>query len=451
MERIPTIPIVLTASLLLTLHLVLAFALIPPWQQPDEPSHVALVELQRARIAGAGDVADPAREGEILQSMGRHDWWVHRIRPTPVEIPPRFGDAARLGGSVAAEVVGIDDPPAYFRIMGRVLSWLPRLTVTEDLYVLRAISALFGILTLWVAWLAARAMLPATAAATVALLLAVHPQFAIVSAAATPDAMTNFLGACLWWQAAAAIQRRRPYLRLLAMWALALSAAATDRMGVPLVAFALVASTFVLYGEISLNRGKAGVTATAAAAGAIGVLGVAAWAFDAFGESYGIRRVFSALVPVEGVMTWSSFVRFNWLLNRSWWYVLGWGRYGPPAWWATIAVVLTAAAALGVFRRMVGDREMDGRTRTLMALALAGVAVQLFAIYWAYFRLGNGAPGRYLFPVLVPSLVLLWAGLQAWIPRAQRLNAATALVLLLAFLDAVLWGVVAIPAYYASL
>ena len=46
--------------------------------------------------------------------------------------------------------------------------------------ILRAISAVFGMLTLWIAWLGARECLGTLGGATVALLLALHPQFAIV-------------------------------------------------------------------------------------------------------------------------------------------------------------------------------------------------------------------------------------------------------------------------------
>ena len=66
------------ACALLACQLLIALALIPPWQQPDESTHVARVELQRSRITGLDGSPDPARESEILQSMAYYDWWEHR-------------------------------------------------------------------------------------------------------------------------------------------------------------------------------------------------------------------------------------------------------------------------------------------------------------------------------------------------------------------------------------
>ena len=54
-----------------------------------------------------------------------------------------------------------------------------------------------------------------------------------------------------------------------------------------------------------------------------------------------------------------------------------------------------------------------------MKVALIGVGIQMLAVYWTYFRLGNGAQGKSLFPVLVPCLVLLWVGIEAWVPPAR--------------------------------
>ena len=236
--------LLLAASAVFGCGLLLALALIPPWQQPDEPAHVALVELQRNRIALLDGSPDPAREADILKSMADYGWWKHRGEPPPLAtIPERFVDA---GQTLAINVVSVSEPPAYFLIAGRLLSWMPRLSVVEDLYALRALSAIFGMLTLWVAWLGARECLGARGGATVAVLLALHPQFAIVSTAATPDAMVNFLGACTWWQIAVAVRRKHSLFAVTAAAGSALAAASADRMGVPLVPVVVFASITVV-------------------------------------------------------------------------------------------------------------------------------------------------------------------------------------------------------------
>lgn len=440
----------LAAFALLACRLLLALALIPPWQQPDEHRHVTLVELHRTRIALLYDSPDLAREGEILQSMARYDWWEHRDRRSepPSVIPKDFDSAdARVGGSDR----GLSRPPTYFLIVGRLLSWLPRLSVVEDLYILRAISAVFGMLTLWIAWLGARECLGTLGGATVAVLLALHPQFAIVSTTASADALVNLLGACVWWQTTVAVRRKHVLLPLAGVWSAAIAAASADRMGVPLLPVALVVSVVVVMLRRPLWERRTAFTLPATAVFAVLVLGAAMWTLE-FWEAYDVRSLFSrGWAPVPEAMTWNFFTRFTSFVHQSWWFSLGWVRYAPPSWWTAVAIALTAIAAAGTGRRLFGDRDLDARTRTLIALAVIGVAVQVSAVYWTFFRLGNGGQGKSLFPVLVPCLVLLWTGIEAWVPPGRRMHAAAALVLVVALLDAAAWSLVAIPAYYASL
>ena len=426
---------------LLACRLFVALALIPPWQQPDEATHVARVELQRNQIFLLDGSPDAAREGEILQSMARYDWWEHRYRraEAPTTIPKDFISA---GYGVAVPAVSFDRATAYTLFTGRLLSWLPRLTIVEDLYILRALSAIFGMLTLWVAWLGARECLGTLGGATVAALLALHPQFAVVATAAGADALTNLFGACLWWQAAIAVNRNDGLLPLTGVWAAAIAAVSADRMGVPLLAFALAVSIVVIARRTKSFMRHVVVGAALVAAG---------WALGTFGESYNLQSVINqGWLPVAEARSLSFFGRFMLFVHQSWWFSLGWVRYAPPSWWAMIVVTLTAIAAVGTGRQLVSSGAFDAGRRTLIALAVVGVALQISAVYWTYFRLGHGAQGKSLFPVLVPCLVLLWSGIETWVPPRLQVQAAAALVLLLALLDAAVWGLVALPAYSAS-
>ena len=431
------------ACALLACRLLVALALIPPWQQPDEPSHVARVELQRSQIDLLDGSPDPAREVDILQSMAHYGWWEHRDRrwETPVVIPEDFSTAEMRRAGVPALSPG--DSPIYFVVAGRLLSWLPRLSVVDDLYILRGVSALFGLLTLWFAWLGARQFFGTLGGATVTVLLALHSQFAVVSTAAAADALVNLLGAVLWWQTVLAVKRNDGLLPLIGVWASAIVAASTDRMGVPLLVFALIVSIVVARRTKGLVR--------PAVVGVGLALVAAAWAVGASGETYNLRSAFTeGWLPVPAARHWSFFGTFTSFVHQSWWFSLGWVRYAPPPWWTMVVVVLTGIAVVGTGRRLVGGGAPEAGTRTLIALAAIGVALQLSALYWTYFRLGHGAQGKSLFPVLIPCLVLLWSGIEMWVPKPHRVHAAAALVLLFALLDAAAWGLVALPAYYAS-
>ena len=230
------------ALALLAAHLLLALTLIPPWQQPDEPTHVAAVEAQISRMTRR-ETTDPGREGEILQSMAQYDWWEHRRlgERTPAVLARNFqSQSEAIPGPVGSPAPAGSLPP-YAMAGGRIVSWLPRDTVAEDLYWLRGLSAVAGLLTLWVAWHGARECLGALGGAVVALLVALHPQYAIISTAASPDAFVNLAGAFVWWQAVVTVKRLR-LLPLALMWVAATAATSVDRMGTPLLAFALLAS-----------------------------------------------------------------------------------------------------------------------------------------------------------------------------------------------------------------
>jgi hypothetical protein len=236
------------------------------------------------------------------------------------------------------------------------------------------------------------------------------------------------------------------------MWASALAAASIDRTGLPLLAIALVFSVVVVAGRVRGPRRVSRPMLAAVGSSAV-VLAAACWAVvSVFGSTYGFDWVFGrGLTPVPGVITWDGFIRFTWRLHEGWWYSVGWGRYTPPPWWIGIATLVSATALVGLARRWWSDTAMDNRMRTLIRLAAVAVAIQVAAVYWTYFRLGTGAQGRYLFPVLAPSLLLLWTGVEGCASaRPRRAAAATGLILALAMLDATAWALVVIPAYYAS-
>lgn len=436
--------LLLAAAAVFACRVSLALALIPPWQQPDEPTHVANVELQRTRIALLDGLPDPARESEILYSLANYDWWKHRGRKTPALIPAQFNvPELRVGGVNTTSLAG---RTTYYVIVGRFLSWLPRMSVVKDVYALRAISAAFSVLTILVVWLGARECLGATGGATVAVLAALHPQFVVASTAVSPDAMAILLGACVWWQAAVAVRRRQWLLPLAAVWCAALAAASSDRSAVPLLAMAFVVSVVAVSLRMPFRGWKALLAVSVLAVVSAMVFGTLIWIIDALQTSYGLLfALFGRWTPDPRALNWDFFSRFTLFVFQSWWISLGWVRYLAPSWWVIVTVVLGAVAAAGIGRRMF--RERDARTRMLLVLAVMFVAVQLSAVYWTYFRVAIGAQGKSLFPCLAPSLVLLWAGLEAWIPPSRRMHAAVAVVLLFAFLDSAVWALVAIPAY----
>lgn len=417
----------------LACQLVLSVALIPPWQHPDEHAHVAVVQVWRERLAG-GSSTDPGRQGEILKSMAAEDWWRHYGVPAPTPLPTTFQDGGGAANTLGTDPTSTGYPRPYYVFVASALSLGPRGSVVHDLYAMRALSAALALLTLYVAWRGTREWVGETGGATVAALLALHPQFALVSTTAGPDAVVNLFGAAIWWQASRAMGERRLW-PLAAIWGAALAAAVVDRMGAPLLVSAFMISL------VAVMRRRIG------GGRLLGMLVVLAVLLA--GTSLWLRGVEQTLpqsitaLPLSDALDWNYFLRFSSSLFASWWASFGWARYWPPWWWTAVAACLALGAAVGGIR-LVSQRSPHV---PLVAMALMMVGIQIAAVYWTYFRLGQGAQGRYLFPSLVPSLVLLWMGTGALTDTEKRRYVALVLIITLAFLEIVAWHRVAIPAY----
>ena len=424
------------ATALFLLRALLSTLFIPPWQQPDEPIHVAVAEVWRSRISG-DDAPDRGRQAEIIDSMIRHGWWRHYRQPLPPgPQPTRFASTG-----VVFPTIGLDPEdwvyqPPYYATVGWLLSRAPRESVERDLYVMRIVSILFATGTLWVAFLGSRIALDALGAATVTSLLAVHPQFALVSTTAGPDAVVSFAGAILWWQTMSALHHVRYLRSLTVLWLAVLAAAVIDRIGIALIPIALIATAVVLIRRVRFS--------TAAIVLVVVTLAVAA-AMANIPPIRGLLRIAVTDAPVSSSFSDSLQYsgRFAGFLFSSWWYSLGWVRYFAPQWWVAGAALIAGVAALGALRAFA--RSAD--SRMVIALAATHLLCLLAALAFVFLRVRVGAQGRYLFPVIVPTLVLVWLGMAAWVPSRFHPAVSSALVAAFVILDVVSWTIVALPAY----
>jgi len=425
------------ATVVLVSRMLLSDVIVPPWQQPDEPIHVSAAEVWRSRISDE-DAADRGRQAEIIESMIRHGWWRHYQAPLPPGLPPtRFAATGVVFQAIGLEPESSSYAPPYYATVGWLLSLAPRAGVERDLYVMRVVSMLFAVGTLWVGFLGSRLALGTAGAATVTSLLAVHPQFAISSTTAAPDAVVNCAGAILWWQTLSALRQASVVRSLAIVWLVAFAAAAIDRLGIALVPIAF-AVTVVVVAQRRRWREAAAVSVVAVVA-----IGAAIATVPAIRDPLRIS-LGEALVPSAPGDALEFTVRFVRFLFTSWWYSLGWGQYFAPQWWVACAAAITAIAALGVARHSF---TCSAATRRILTLAAMNIACFLVALGWVFLRVRVGAQGRYLFPVIIPTLSLMAVGTTAWLPERLRRVGSASLVAAVAVLDLCAWILVALPAY----
>ena len=428
----PREPLLWVAVGFLAVRIICALAVIPPWQNPDEPAQVAYAEYSRSALSSTPH-PDPAREVEILESMAHYNWWPYYGQATPSPLPVILDAAGETAGVNPADP---DQPRLYYRIVSAVLPFDRSRPVTWDLYWMRFFSSALSLVTVWVAWKAASECLGDAGGGTVAALLALHPQFGLVSATASPDAVVNLAATTLWWQGMRAVRGVRPAWSLTYAWVAAAFAAIADRMGIPLLAMACLLTVTASAREGFGRRTKVvAAVAVTGLAGSVALLG----ALKAFRGS-----MWSQILPVPAARSWEFFSTFTSFLFESWWLSVGWLRYSPPAWWLAAVAVFSVAAAVGVLRRW---REPDEDVRAVIGAAFMLVAVQTAGVYWIYLRLAHGSQGRHLFPTIVPALILMWLGVESFVSPANRMYAAIALVSGFALLDMTAWMLVTLPTY----
>lgn len=417
----------LVASGLLLSHLLVALVIIPPWQNPDEPQHVMFASaLAKHGVGMLPNAFDDQVEGEIIQSMARHRWWQLYGRETPSPLPPSFK------GVQSVEMASVQGPASYYIAAAWVFQRLSTDDVTVRLYVLRAISCLLGMATLWCVWSGTRLLLGERAAAVVAIWAALHPQFAVVSVTASPDSVVNLAGAVIWWQIGR-VWTGAPLLGALAALLLAaLAATAVARLGLPVAVIALGACVWGFAHRWTRTAGPRPLMLTAAAI-LIAASGVAWW----FGETMS-RIVWYGTAPLRVALSSAEFAHpHDWFdtLHASFWLTAGWMRFpaAEPVLWVVAGVA--ACAAAGLVKACTQDRSI----RPLVLVAAVCVAVQYAAVFAAFYLNGIGAQGRYLIPVLGAVLSLTFVGLTGLVPAHRQGLASTAFVAGACVLNLVSW------------
>jgi len=440
---------------LAVLHGLLWAAVMPPWQNPDEPKHLEYVRLLAARgdalaFATEDEAADPALQRAILASMDRHRFWWFGRAPgyQPGPLPERFRDVWPLGTHTAYYRAS----PAYYWLAAR----LQPAGLEAGLYAARLLSVLLGAAAVVATGAAARALFPDDPLARYGApaLVALHPMVAAVNATASPDALVGLLAALAWLLACRALAHGATPARLVLLATVLSAAVLVKRTALALLpAVALAVFWPVLAaGRRRLPALLAGTAALAACAGLAwlawaGMDEPARWTVQRylFNEPDQPARILGVLRNPEA---WPHMADYLRRIHDGYWGVFGWEAVRYPR--AAYGVLLAAgiAASAGVLARAArGDLDQAQRGAVVAAgaavLAMALAAVAFFASYLAT-PFAQPPQGRYL--VIAAPMAALWlaVGLGAWVPSGRRARAAAVLIAALAAVDGlVLFGLVA--------
>ncbi len=440
---------------LLACRLAWSALLVPAFQHPDEPQHLAYIATLVARRSSATpSQIDPGVSRRVVELMAAHGWWTYYGRPTPVPLPARVEDAGLTMPLVM--------PRAYHVTSARLLRWAGLDDVMAAYWTLRAVSALLGLLTAAAIWAGCRIAFGRHVASGALALVALHPQFALVSTAVNPDVLVNLSGAVLWWQAAHAVSGPARVTGVALAVVAATVGALSKRVGLPLLGMAALVAVAAVLGARRGDRPsrmahswRLAMVATALAA-VLGGLLLAEWTqvFRYAADLFGGDDLFS-------IASTASFSTFTRNLVQSAWLNAGWLTVPAPATWYQVAFAVSTLAlgALPVlfvsatpgpkpWRSEDHDAEaLDRSARWLLALAAAFVAIQAVSVYAGYYRAGYAAQGRYLFPVIGPFFLLVWIGATHWVPAGWRPLARASLLAVMIALDFWAWTRVIVPGF----
>jgi hypothetical protein len=426
------------------LQLLTALTVIPPWQNPDEPQHVMTV--RQVLTYGSDfsiDKLDPAAEQAIVRSMAEYGWWQHYGRPTPQPLPSTFAE-----GPAQVVQAYFGPPDGGSRLYYRFVAWIFRTFgvngLLTQLYTMRGLSIVAALVALACVWAGMRVALGFEGALAAATAVTWHPQFIIVSASATPDALVNLAAAIVWWQSALLLFGSVGTYRLGVVWGAAIAAFLLRRVGGPLLLIALLTTAAVLWSRRTQLGAASWGTLVASAAGIVFLVTVAVTLTGADFARASQWVVYDPMQAAAGIIRDSGRLpAFAGMLFTTFWLSAGWLRYPGGEWWQAVTVVMAVMSAVGVLAAIARRQQ-----RRLIVICVAMIGVQLAAVVALYFGiLRVGPQGRYLFPVLAAAACLLWIGwaeIFRWMPRRA---AAVSFMLLMACLNVSAWLWVVFPAY----
>jgi 4-amino-4-deoxy-L-arabinose transferase-like glycosyltransferase len=297
--RRPAMPWPLALLLAVAALQGLAWAIvIPPFQGPDEPEHIAYAQ----HLAETGRPVERAVEGpgystEISAALNELNLRATQANPNAKpsfnevdlrawEIYTRERPDAHREDGVGPNAQA-QNPPLFYAL--QVVPY--RLAFGGDLldriFAMRLVTVALYVGTVWLVWLLAAALFgpgrtwPRVVAAGV---VALHPKFASLAGTVNPDVLLAFLWTAFALVAVRALREGLTVRRVALLGGLTAASALTHGRGLPLVLAALVVGALLLERWRPPWRTVARLGALGAGIVVVGVLCAALWSASATGE-----------------------------------------------------------------------------------------------------------------------------------------------------------------------
>lgn len=435
-------------------------AVIPIWQTPDEPAHFQYV--QYLAETGHLPVFNPGRDSNVsspevqyTEKQAGLNWIAFHPENRPLFTAtadgPGEAELARIshtdrlsdGNSTAAPY-----PPGYYLPAAWVYRFFENDTVLVRVFAVRAVSIAFVLLTAWAAFAMAGMLWPSLLIrSSFALLVGSQPMLSMSGVSVNNDAMLIACGSLLALGLAHLWKRGATWWLGAILGLVAGIGMLTKPQMLPL---ALLAPTAGVVSAIVRREGWGRLASFLVAFAAFVLLCYLPWVYHCK-QVYGmwmpsLMGAASASGTSLGAYLWEWWLKPGLSRTHSLWVVGFWGYFGwldtmveDPAY--RIVTAFMVVGTYGAWRWLKAPRK-PGRVLLLGAgvLSLAFLAFLYLAEYQVVNR--TGIPmlqGRYWLPVLIPTLLAVFAGTLHLAPVGKQRWTAAAIAVAALCLNLACW------------
>jgi 4-amino-4-deoxy-L-arabinose transferase-like glycosyltransferase len=412
--------------------------IIPLFQTPDEPGHVAYLQYVAETgkpPTGQADVSHFSEEQRNLLSTLR---WKQIQRRQHNRVPgtatyrkrlERAVDSAANRVSGGGYTTATNNPPLYYYAAAAVYRLSPWTALADRVHVLRLFSALLAAVTVLFVFLFLRELLPSTpwAWSVGALAVAFQPMFGFTSTGVTSDTVLYVASAGIFYMFARAFRRGLTPRRGVAIMLLAAIGllAKTTMLGLaPGIAFGLLALVLSAEGE----RRREAIRGAMAAIGVVALPLIAYMVLNSMVWDRSLWFGTSGVPVLSGILsggfldfasyTWQFYLPrlpfmdsyfVNYPLRNVWFNGFigdfGWLDYDFPRWVYNWSLALAFVLLALVARQLVSLRNVPRwRLWELATYVLLALGLLVLIAGAGYVARLDGAHGyeqpRYLFPLL---------------------------------------------------
>jgi 4-amino-4-deoxy-L-arabinose transferase-like glycosyltransferase len=420
----------------------LAYILItPPWQAPDETTHLQFMELLTQRPLSeirkiplhAGDGRYFELERKILESMKKYRAWEYVGLPTPDPLPNCFFNAPFFVGSAPK----IYRPPLYYLLGAGFLKFFKSEDLKTKLYAARLYSLILSLGTVIISYFIGYVVFrDERYALMTGAFVSFLPQFMVIGTSVNSDNLVNLLVSAFLLYALFLLRDKKSDFYLIPIPFFLVAVFLSGKTGVIIAPIAILLLFFQMK---RLKKPLTILTLSLLTLASSTILIQYIWP-GLIVRAYQILEVSFEKAHSGLARDWGFYHVFSVILFESFWFVGGWMAIYWNRWAYAIVGVLSILSLLGFFKDLfdrVTKKEEDLSLSnpilflmTLMVLLAFGTCL----LYYGFVR-GVLAQGRYLFPALPAFGVLFILGLKKICTPSISPYFPKAFIILMACLD----------------